>query len=402
MPLNNPAPNFALLASFDMRGQSAQTVFTRNGNAVALPTYASDSGVFEDVLFFLNGRISSATVNASSNTDNAKTFGTGWTVSINSSDRVQISADTEFTVTHTGTTDALGFGSSTVSSIYDVTNNMYRAIAPNDWLRGVVILDNLSYRIDEVGGGSATFNTPAVNADVQDVPTWFRSSSTSDVDSFGLSSLQALDNLANGVTDITWLINDEGFTQCYYPSARGDITWNSTAIRDALGFRGDESPVVDGTRKRLTATYKPHSLLLPSRPYQGHHLRVENVSQSRRKIGGGYVSNYIGTYVTSVLRFDLDALLDSQDDYRHFTDKFLEQCSEGERLNFYQSWGDSSRALITANVNAEQPAYDSLYTSEDNGELGRIRGTLITAQFDLVYPTRLKRRVPVTIEIEHL
>ena len=401
MPLNNPAPNFALLASFDMRGQSEQTVFTRNGNAVALPTYASDSGVFEDVLFFLNGRISSATVNATSNTDNVSTFGSDWTVSVNSSDRIQISSDTEFTVTYTGITDALGFGSSTVSSV--LVGSDYVATAPNDWLRGVVILDDLTYRIDEVGGGSGTFNTPAVNADVQDVPTWLRSSSTSDVDSFGLTSLQALGNSATSTaTDITWLINDEGFTQCYYRSSLGDITWNSTAIRDALGFTGDESPVVDGTIKRLTATYKPHSLLLPSRPYQGHHLRAENVSQSRRKIGGGYVSNYIGTYVSSVLRFDLDALLDSQDDYRHFTDKFLEQCSDGERLNFYQSWGDSRRALITANVNAEQPAYDSLYTSEDNGELGRIRGTLITAQFDLAYPSRLKRRVPVNIEIEHL
>ena len=347
MPLNNPAPNFALLASFDMRGQSEQTVFTRNGNAVALPTYASDSGVFEDVLFFLNGRISSATVNATSNTDNVSTFGSDWTVSVNSSDRIQISSDTEFTVTYTGITDALGFGSSTVSSV--LVGSDYVATAPNDWLRGVVILDDLTYRIDEVGGGSGTFNTPAVNADVQDVPTWLRSSSTSDVDSFGLTSLQALDNSATSTaTDITWLINDEGFTQCYYRSSLGDITWNSTAIRDALGFTGDESPVVDGTIKRLTATYKPHSLLLPSRPYQGHHLRAENVSQSRRKIGGGYVSNYIGTYVSSVLRFDLDALLDSQDDYRHFTDKFLEQCSDGERLNFYQSWGDSRRALITA------------------------------------------------------
>ena len=400
MPLNNPAPNFALLASFDMRGQSGQTVFTRNGNAVTLPTYASDSGVFEDVIFFLNGRISSSTVNATSNTNNAKTFGTGWTVSINSSDKVQLSSDTEFTVTHTGTTDALGFGSSTVSSV--LVGSDYVATAPNDWLRGVVILDDLTYRIDEVGN-SGTFSTPAVTSDVQDVSVWLRSSSTSDVDSFGLTSLQSLDNTAtNTATDITWLINDDGFTQCYYRSALGDITWNSTAIRDALGFTGNESPVVDGTIKRLTSTYKPHSLLLPSRPYQGHHLRAENISQSRRKIGGGYVSNYIGTYIISVLRFDLDALLDSQDEYRHFTDKFLKQCSDGERLNFYQSWGDSRRALITANVNAEQPAYDELYTSESNGELGRIRGTLTTAQFDLAYPSRLKRRVPVNMEIEHL
>jgi hypothetical protein len=103
-----------------------------------------------------------------------------------------------------------------------------------------------------------------------------------------------------------------------------------------------------------------------------------------------------------VLRFDLDALLDSRDDYRHFANKWLKLCSEGERVNFYQSWGDSRRALITADVNADQPAYDDLYTSEDNGELGRVRGTLLSAQFDLTYPSRLKRRVPVNMEIEHL
>ena len=143
-------------------------------------------------------------------------------------------------------------------------------------------------------------------------------------------------------------------------------------------------------------------MLIPSRPYQSHHLKGQNVAQARRLIGGGYVSNHIGTYVTSVLRFDLDALLDSSDDYRHFTDRWVPFCSPGERINFYQGWGDSRRALPSASVNSSQPAYDTLYTSEDNGEYGRVRGSLTTETFDLIYPGRLKRRVPVTLEIEHL
>jgi hypothetical protein len=49
-----------------------------------------------------------------------------------------------------------------------------------------------------------------------------------------------------------------------------------------------------------------------------------------------------------------------------------------------------------------QEAYDLLYTSEDNGEFGRIRASLLTAEYDLVYPSRLQRRVPVSMEIEHL
>jgi hypothetical protein len=57
MPLNNPAPNFGLLTSFDMTGQSGATVFTRSGGSdVDLPTFTGDQGYYEDVLFFLNGR----------------------------------------------------------------------------------------------------------------------------------------------------------------------------------------------------------------------------------------------------------------------------------------------------------------------------------------------------------
>ena len=57
MPLNNPAPNFGLLTSIDMTGQSGETVFTRSGGSdVDLPNYASGQGYYEDMLFFLNGR----------------------------------------------------------------------------------------------------------------------------------------------------------------------------------------------------------------------------------------------------------------------------------------------------------------------------------------------------------
>ena len=234
--------------------------------------------------------------------------------------------------------------------------------------------------------------------------TFLRASGSGDADDLGLTSLQALDNDAAGASadDITWNLTSSGFTQCTFRTSLGGITWVSTALRNLLGFTGLETAVVDGTRSRLTSTYRIQGVLFPSRPYQNHHLKVENLSQSRRKIGGGYTSNYIGTYVTSSLLFDLDANLDSHDDYRHMTNKFAPLCSNGEQVNFYQAWGDSRRTLISEDVNADQPAYDSLYTSEGNGDTGRIRGTLLTAEFDLSYPTRLRRRVPVNMEIEHL
>ena len=399
MPLNNPAPQFGLLTSFDMTGQSGVTVFSRSGgSSVALPTYASGEGLYEDVLFFLNGRGSENLFKADTQLD-LGAFGSSWSMTIDENDKIKIVSDVDFELTKTGTDDPFGFGSSTVGA--SLVGSDYVLIAANDWTRGLIDLDNVTYRIDEVPG-SGTFNFPSVKSDVQDITTFIRDYSQSDEDDFSLSSLQALDNSAQGSSDITWLITNSGFTQCHYRTTLGDITWSSTAIRDLLGFTGQESPVIDGSHSRLTSTHKNQSVLIPSRPFQSHHLRVENVAQNRRKIGGGYVSNFIGSYVTSVLSFDLDALLDQVDDYRHFTDKFLPLVGPGERINFYQGWGDSRRALITADIVGTQAAYDLLFTSEDNGNQGRIRGSLTVADYDLSYPTRLRRRVPVTTEIEHL
>ena len=126
------------------------------------------------------------------------------------------------------------------------------------------------------------------------------------------------------------------------------------------------------------------------------------MAQSRRRIGGGYTSNYIGTYRTSVLGFDLDARLDLIDLYQHFIHKWLPYASEGERVNFYQTWGDSRRSLITGDVVFGQLAHDLIYTSSRNGFEGRIRASIVSNQFDLMFPLNLRRRVPVTMRLEHL
>ena len=87
-----------------------------------------------------------------------------------------------------------------------------------------------------------------------------------------------------------------------------------------------------------------------------------------------------------------------------FTNKFMQYISSGERINYYQGWGDSRRALIHADVTiASTDEYTVLFTSEDNGDQGRIRGSVTPlTTVDLVYPGDLRRKVPVTLEIEHL
>lgn len=400
MPLNNPAPQFGLLTSWDMRSLSSVELFTRPGGAVNMPTFSSGQGIYEDVLFFLNNRESNTSVNGTRQLQTDSTFGlvASWSIAINKNDKVVITSDTKFDLVPLGSTDPMGFGNSTLTAT--ATGANWEVIAPNDWQRGLAELEDTFYRIDEVGG-AGTFNFPNNVPDVQDITTFLRLTE-GDLDDFSLQSLTELDNTAQSTSDIYWSIDDNGFTHCFYPTSAGAITWSNTTIRDLLGFTGNETTTTSGSYSRLTSTHKNSGALLPSRPYQSHHLQVQNVGQNRRKIGGGYVTNFVGSYVMSMLSFDLDALLDQSDDYKHFTNRFLPLVGPGERINFYQCWGDSRRALRTAQVVGSQEAYDLLYTSEDNGELGRIRASLLTAEYDLVYPSRLQRRVPVFMELEHL
>tara|TARA_Y100001970_G_scaffold246651_1_gene314758 strand:+ start:192 stop:1397 length:1206 start_codon:yes stop_codon:yes gene_type:complete len=401
MPLNNPSPQFGLLTAYDLRDYSGLEIFSRSGgSAVSMPTFTAGQGVYEDALFFLNGRMIADDL--SNAFFKAKSFGSSWVVSIDEFDKIKITSDVDFEITNIGSNDALGIGTSTINATQSGSD--YHVFAPNDWTRGSINLESVNYRIDEVGGGAATFNAPSVNIHIQDLSCSVRDrASTSDADVFGVDSLEKLDQVEQGNETINWFINDQGYVACAYLTSLGHISWTNTTVRDLLGFTGNESPATYATSYSLiTATHKASGVLIPSRPYQNHHLRVQNLSQSRRKISGGYVSNYIGTYVTSALSFDLDALLDAVDDYQHFVHRWLPYCSAGERINFYQDWGDSRRALRTAQTNNVQTSYDSLYTSEDNGERGRIRGSLVTSDFNLAYPSRLKRRVPVSLEIEHL
>jgi|13_taG_2_1085334.scaffolds.fasta_scaffold00126_15 hypothetical protein len=402
MPFENTAPLFGLLSAFDARPFSGVELFSRSGgSAVSMQTFNQGEGVYEDLLFFLNGRVCHQSVVATGQINTTANFGNDWTVTLNSDDKVVVSSDVDFTLDYIGSVDALGFGSSQLNAT--LSGSDYVVTAPNNWTRGSVNLDDVLYRVREVGG-AGDFNFPAIDIYMQDITVFLRNrQAINDADNVGENDLTKLDATAQNNISITWFLDDNGHVNCSYLSSIGDISWSSSAFRDLLGFTGGETPVVYSTVYSLiTATHKPVGVLIPSRPYQSHHLRVQNESQSRRLIGGGYTSNFIGSYITSILSFDLDALLDQVDDYRHFTNRWMPYCSAGERVNIYLGWGDSRRALLTAQVTADQPAYDLLFTSEDNGEYGRVRGSLTINTLDLSYPTRLKRRVPVTIEVEHL
>jgi len=58
--------------------------------------------------------------------------------------------------------------------------------------------------------------------------------------------------------------------------------------------------------------------------------------------------------------------------------------------------------IIEADANAEQPAHDLIYTSSRNGFEGRIRASMITSDYNLVFPRNMRRRVPISMRFESL
>ena len=397
MPLNNPSPNFALLSSFNARTWSDVNVYDRGSNNITLPTFAIGEGIYEDGVSFLNGRGSDGGFSTGDLIQAGSAFGTNWSVTINSSDKVVISCDDSFKIRFKSGSDDLGVGSSS----FGAASTSFTC--PNDWTRGSNI-KTASYEIvDSSDANSFTFNISS-GLNSQDIVVAIRErGTTNDIDDVNSTNcLEALDITANSNDYIKWYINDQGHVECMYYNTVADITWVSTTFRDRLGFSGSET--TSGTViKTITADHPLPGSLFPSRPYQRHHLQTDTITQARRKIGGGYTSNFVGSYIQSILDFDLDALLDEKDLYRHFTNNFVGYIPSGERINFYQGWGDSRRALITSDIDVSQPAYDLLYTSEDNGDQGRIRASVVNnGMISLAYPNRLRRRVPVSMTLEHL
>lgn len=398
----SPSPNFALLASTDF-SQINSKPLVRGATAID-GSWLSD---YEDVISLLNGRGMANGKNLPDSLLALSNFGTNWHIGINANDKIEISSTHAFRIrfdpasAFVDDTDVLGIGTNWV--LYDGSATIgspllsFKATAPSEWLRGEII--SFSYEIEEVGSGSGAFLFN-FSGGSQDLIVACRERGNGDIDDLNSGTLEGADVTATS-GDTRWYINNDGHV---VNSSIGitALTWSDTSFRNFLGFTGDESSTSVNGYTVLTATYPCEAVLVPSRPYQQNHISTENASQSRRKIGGGYTSNYVGTYNTTVLGFDLDANLDLINLYQHFIHKFINHASKGERVNFYQVWGDSRRSLISSDVNADQPAHDLIYTSSRNGFEGRIRGCMITTEFNLMFPNNMRRRVPVNMRIEHL
>jgi len=396
MPSLDSAPNFGLLTETDLRDLSGLNLYNR-GTSGTISISMADT-VFLDLVEFLNGYASSQTI-----TDTVDYYATAagsatagsWSVYIGDDDKVRLLAGTAFDVSHTSGTDWMGIGSGTVSSSPSGTDHI--ATLPEEWTRGRVAGPSV-FEIDPTG--EAAFSV-TIDGEYQDLRVALRDAgNVGDIDdtraTLSLSYVDTSTLSLAGINSIRWLIDEDGFAVCSYPSSVTALTWQNSKLRKLLGFTGDETPTttVGSSYIRLKASYPAAMVLIPTRPVERHQLTSDTMATRRRLIGGGQVSNKLATYTRSRVDFYLDAAADERDLYQHFVDRFAPYTGPGRRLTYYGEWGDSRRHGYIL----ENP-YGTLYSLQE--ERGRFVGTLMEGTFDLNYPGRIRRRVPLSVTVEH-
>ena len=404
MPSSDSAPNFALLTECDLRDLSEVNLYSRGTTFIKI-TMANV--VYLDVVHFLNGYSSTQSL-----TDIIEYYATaagsptagGWSVALSDADKITLTSSVaSFDVAHAAGADYLGIGSGTVSSVTSGANEI--ATLPNDWQRGRVQGPS-SFTITPSAGAAFTV---IIDGEYQDVRVLMRDPGGSDADAANSTlSLSHTDTTLmglSGLNSVRWLIDEEGYTVLSYPTSALPLTWQSDKLRNLLGFTGNESPTALGGSSiysRLRASFPCAMMLLPTRPVERHQLSTDTMATARRLLGGGMVSNQLATYTSSDVSFYLDAEADSRDLYQHWGDRFIRYTGPGRPLTYVGEWGDSRRnsaPMQEIDGTYRNDRYSDLYSIQP--ERGRYIGRLVEARFDLNYPGRLRRRVPLSLTIEH-
>lgn len=406
MPRNEYSTNFALMSDFDARSYST-TLFTRRnslGNDINVTLPSTSKIVFDDPLQFLNGNGQHTQTSFKRALD--LVFGDTWEVGINSSDNIYLYRDNDQSVNvyfYSGS----GQDAEDLFGVQAGTYSTGQVILPFGWRRGLEYISaGEKFVVD--GGGFKLAVLPHIQV-FQDIPSLLNIRYGNGA--YCLESVEH-DNFYVGVGAvpfIQWILDNDGHVIqiVYAPPTNPNLktfSWVDTTFRDRLGFSGNETwTAISGANYywQMRADHPMAGVLIPSRPYEDKHMKFDRVSNAKRKLEGGYTSNRLGNYPITSISFHLDAYADVKNDYRHYIDTCGAYFYEGARVSLYQDWGESRLSLRSSQIKAGQSAYDLYYTSENDGSNGIIRGYLTSLTKDLPFPSGIRRRVPITMEIEH-
>ncbi len=373
-------------ARFDARPYSGLDLYEHGGNTYTSPTFAGiGSGLYSDVIKYLNGRASVAGNDLASRIEDAFLSAgvtASVTVLINADDRVEIRCSKHFKIEPGGDFHRLGFDVAGQSATY--TGTYFVAIAVAGWDRGA--LTELELIVSVLPGYvPITF----YSGWQQNTPSYIGVSTTADT----LDSLEA--------ADYGWMVGDEGHV--YFTHVDGlidSITWVNTGLMRYLGFTGTETRYLAASGgSYIRATYPVRGFIRPERRVSRQTLSSIEESAFKRTKGNGLVGLTRGSFMQHTFDWYLDGPMDCPDDlHQHWLRYVLPLLSEGSPIVVYQDWGDTRS---TGRVQ-DGDEYSTLCTVDSDGYRGRIEGYVASNSGASAanWPNHFRRRAPMKLIVE--
>lgn len=362
MPRRVWAPHFALGMSVDLGALAGVALLNRGGASVSV-----SQRYHQDPISFATGRCSPSGRSLGEELDDA-----GYSLALRRDDLLAITGAEEFEIQAAATNAQLGFDPAGQASVPDGLGQ-HVIVAARDWKLGPC-----DARLTIIDGGGA-FVVPGAFYRANSVIDLLRRADLDDddVDDSVVGSLQARDNA----------VYDEAFKRIRYgwtldgrlfsawPAAL-DLpapTITSAAFRTLVGVDGTEQRQTIGSLHVWEAARPARWLLCPSSPaariVAGHIVQVAG-GQTR---GGVTVLNEQMRVLTRRIEWYVDGPGAVTPLHDH-TDWWLRNARD---FVLYHAWGEPRRAIPTAECDAVEGTtrapYDLVYTSEANGERGRIR-----------------------------
>lgn len=296
----------------------------------------------------------------------------------------------------------------TVAAVSDGAGG-YVATATHNWTRGLVDMGDADTTLSLApGSGGGPYTAPTLDGWCLSVPTLLRArSSAADLDDIHASDcLEARLNakFSAVVQSVRVAFTADGRLTISAPtSVFSSMAFASAAVRAAIGASGNETTTTANSYRYWTADYYFPGLLIPTRTWRGLQPESLDVGSAVRSASGALSGTNLGSFRRWAADFYLDGPADLRDLHMHYVQRCAPHWVRGRSLAVWQEWGDPRRALDPHEVTADQPPYDTLYTSERGGYQGR-RRLVVSADAaparQVRWPGKQRQRAPVSLLLE--